>query len=60
MEIFNAVNLQIPKGKTLNDLAEDAKSKGEASLSINNLLTAYWLLLEVPTENKCVVIYSPA
>lgn len=49
MEIFNAVNLQIPKGKTLNDLAEDAKSKGEASLSINNLLTAYWLLLEEPT-----------
>ncbi len=32
MEIFNAVNLQIPKGKTLNDLAEDAKNEGEASL----------------------------
>ncbi len=33
MEIFNAIGLKIPKGKTLSDLAEDAERKGEASLS---------------------------
>lgn len=33
MEIFNAIGLEIPKGKTINDLAEDAERRGEASLS---------------------------
>lgn len=33
MEIFNAIGLEIPPGKTLNDLAEDAEERGEASLS---------------------------
>lgn len=33
MEIFNAIGLEIPPGKTLNDLAEDAEKFGEASLS---------------------------
>lgn len=33
MEIFRAIGLEIPKGKTLNDLAEDAERLGEASLS---------------------------
>lgn len=33
MEIFNAIGLDIPKGKTLDDLAEDAERRGEASLS---------------------------
>ncbi len=33
MEIFNAIGLEIPQGKTLNDLAEDAERRGEASLS---------------------------
>jgi len=33
MEIFNAIGLEIPKGKTLNDLAEDAEKFGELSLS---------------------------
>jgi hypothetical protein len=34
MEIFNAIGLDILKGKTLNDLAEDAEKFGEASLSM--------------------------
>lgn len=33
MEIFNAIGLEIPKGKTLNDLAEDAEQRGDASIS---------------------------
>lgn len=33
MEIFNAIGLPIPKGKTLDDLAEDAEKLGEASVS---------------------------
>jgi len=33
MEIFNAIGLEIPKGKTLDDLAEDAEKFGEVSLS---------------------------
>ncbi len=33
MEIFNAIGLKIPKGKTLSDLAADAERRGEASLS---------------------------
>lgn len=33
MEIFNAIGLEIPKGKTLNDLAEDAEQRGVASIS---------------------------
>ena len=33
MEIFNAIGLEIPPGQTLNDLAEDAERRGEASLS---------------------------
>ena len=32
MEIFNAIGLPIPKGKTLNDLAADAEKLGEASI----------------------------
>jgi len=34
MEIFNAIGLEILKGKTLNDLAESAEKFGEASLSM--------------------------
>ena len=33
MEIFNAIGLEIPKEKTLSDLAEDAEIRGEASHS---------------------------
>jgi hypothetical protein len=33
MEIFNAIGLEIPKCKTLNDLAEDAERLGEPSIS---------------------------
>lgn len=32
MEIFNAIGLFLPKGKTLNDLAADAEKLGEASI----------------------------
>lgn len=34
MEIFNAIGLDVFKGKTLNDLAENAEKFGEASLSM--------------------------
>lgn len=33
MEIFNAIGLQFPKGKTINDLAQNAEKLGEASVS---------------------------
>ena len=33
MEIFNAIGLEIPKEKTLSDLAEDAEIRGEATHS---------------------------
>ena len=33
MEIFNAIGLEIPKEKTLSDLAEDAEIRGEVSHS---------------------------
>ncbi len=33
MEIFNAIGLEIPQGKTLSDIAEDAERRGEASLA---------------------------
>ncbi len=36
MEIFNAIGLEIPQGKTLNDLAEDTERHGEASLSMRS------------------------
>lgn len=36
MEIFNAIGLEIPKGQTLSDLAEDAERRGEASLSMRS------------------------
>lgn len=32
MEIFNAIGLPLPKGKTLDDLAADAEKLGEASI----------------------------
>lgn len=34
MEIFNAIGLPIPKGKTLNDVAADAEKLGEASIYV--------------------------
>lgn len=33
MEIFNAIGLKFPKGKTINDLAQNAEKLGEASVS---------------------------
>ena len=33
MEIFNAIGLRFPKGKTINDLAQNAEKLGEASVS---------------------------
>ncbi len=41
MEIFNAIGLEIPKGITLNDLAEDAERRGEASLSTRSAGTVH-------------------
>lgn len=41
MEIFNAIGLEIPPGKTLNDLAEDAERRGEASVSTRSTGTVH-------------------
>ncbi len=41
MQIFNAIGLEIPKGKTLNDLAEDAEQRGEASVSTRSGCVLY-------------------
>lgn len=41
MEIFNAIGLEIPHGKTLNDLAEDAEQRGEASISTRSDCVIY-------------------
>ncbi len=41
MEIFNAIGLPLPKGKTLNDLAADAEKLGEASIYTRADCTLY-------------------